>query len=206
MTHRLNIDEIHENIFLVLNMCYAAEKFAKKHDLTTYDEADLVNGPYYVGWLRNQLSEKLVEISIKMRILLDLIAKEEARYKKEGSSYLVDTKAIDGRIVGDFNIGYLTPTKTPLTIREAANKIIHALEVILITEFGDGEHELDEESPTKREWTYWNGTLELRGAKWTDEWSLTLNVPEFCRAVHEFISEVECNVDWSSIHYDIDCF
>ncbi len=206
MTHRLNFDEIHENIFLVLNMCYAAERFAKSHDLTTYEESDLVNGPYYVGWLRNQLSERLIAISIKARIILDLIGKEEARYKANGESYLVDTKAIDDRITGELNIGYLTPAKTSLTIREAANKIIHALDVILVTELGEGDHELDEESTTKREWHYWSGTLELMGAKWADEWSLTLHVPEFCRAVHEFISELEGNVDWDSIHYDIDCF
>ena len=206
MTHRLSTDAIYENIFLVLNMCYAAEKFAKSHDLTTYDDTDFVNGPYYVGLLRNQLSERLVEISIKTRIILDLIGKEEAIYKKNGDTYPICTRDIDDRITGDLNIGYLTPSKVHLTIREAANKIIHALEVILITELGEGEHDLDEESPLKRDWSYWNGILELRGTKGPEEWSLILHVPEFCRAVHEFVSELEVNVDWKSIHYDLDCF
>ncbi|MDB5730183.1 MAG: hypothetical protein JWQ03_78 [Variovorax sp.] len=63
MIHRVDIDSIHRNVFLLLNLCYAVETFGKTHDLFIYDETDPVNSPYYVGWLKFTLSEKLIDVA-----------------------------------------------------------------------------------------------------------------------------------------------
>lgn len=206
MAHRVDVDSIHRNVFLLLNLSYAAETFGKTHDLSTYEEADPINGPYYVGWLKFTLSEKLIDIAIKTRILLDIVRAEEQIYKKEGESYVVDSVALDKEITSQYNIGFFVNSDEKVGIREACNKIIHALELRPLLEKGEGEHVLDEESAEKREWLFWDGSLDLTGSKGTNDWIFTLHVSDFCRALDEFIGSIESNLDWKSIHYDLDVF
>jgi len=206
MAHRVDIDSIHKNIFLLLNISYAAQALAQHHDLSTEDETDVINGPFYVGWLKTTLSELLIDISIKTRILLDIVWAEEKSYLKDGEKYPIDSREMDKRITEQTNIGFFVKGSDEVSIRESCNKIIHALEIIPILERGDDDHVADEESETKREWLYWSGALDLTGFKGQNEWVFTLHISEFCQALEEFVREIENAVDWRSIHYDLDVF
>lgn len=206
MAHRVDVDSIHRNIFILLNICYAAENFGRNHDLSTYEETDPINGPYYVGWLKFTLSEKLIDIAIKTRILLDIVRSEEVRYRKTGEEYFINSYSLDKEVVGQYNIGAFIGSGEELTIRESCNKIIHAADIRPLLERGDGDHALDEESVIKREWLYWNGAVDLKGSKGKEEWEVTLHVPDFCQALDLFVTRIETELDWSSIHYDLDVF
>ncbi len=206
MAHRVDLDSIHQNVFILLNICYAAKAFAQSHDLSSYEEMDPINGPFYVGWLKFTLSEKLIDLAIKTRILLDLVREEEARYKETGEAYVIDSRALDSEIAEKYNIGFFVGSDNEVSIRESCNKIIHALEIRPILERGDDERVLDEKSEQKREWLYWGGVLDLSGTRGKEKWAFTLHVSVFCRALEEFVQQIECSVDWKSIHCDLDVF
>jgi hypothetical protein len=206
MAHRLDIDSIHQNVVLLLNLCYAAETFGRTHDLSAMEESDPVNGPYYVGWLKFTLSEKLIDVAIKTRILLDIVRAEEKIYKEDGVAYAIDSVALDDEITQQYNIGFFVNSEEKVSIREACNKIVHALEIRPLLEKGEGEHVLDEESDVKREWKFWDGSLDLTGSRGKEEWVFTLHISEFCQALDQFVGHIEVNLDWSSIHYDLDVF
>lgn len=206
MAHRVDIDSIHQNIFVLLNICYAAKAFGQNHDLSSYEEAEPINGPYYVGWLKFTLSEKLIDVAIKTRVILDIVKAEEARYRETGETYDIDSRALDKAITDQYNIGFFVGTDEEVSMREACNKIIHALDIRPILERGNDEHALDEESERKRDWLYWEGTLDLSGKRGKDDWHFTLHVSDFGQALEQFIKQIEYTIDWKSIHYDLDVF
>lgn len=206
MAHRIDIDSIHQNAFVLLNICYAAKTFAQNHDLASYEDAEAINGPYYVGWLKFTLSEKLIDVAIKTRVLLDIVRAEEARYREHGEVYVIDSRTLDKEVTEQYNIGFFVGADEEVSIRESCNKIIHALDIRPTLERGDDEHTLDEESEVKREWLYWDGALDLSGTKGREDWVFTLHVSDFCQALEEFVRQIESSVDWTSIHYDLDVF
>lgn len=203
MPHQVDIDSIHHNNFVLLNIAYGAEKFARSHDLGSDDDYPITRG-YYLGWLKYTLSEKLIDTAIKTRIILDMIGAEEKRYKQDGEKYTVDIRKLDNEISGKYNIASDFPGGANVTLRECCNKIIHALDIQPIYENGDEEHYLDEESEIKREWKYWDGSLDLSGLKGQEEWHFELYVSNFCTALEELISTLESTVDWQSLHPDYD--
>ncbi|GEM_PF-2028567 len=191
MSHRVDTTSIHRSVFLLLNLCYAAEPFGKAHDLATLDETDSMGGPYYVGWLKFTLSEMLIEIAIKTRIFLDLARSIDAVRSAQPKHQVIDVYELDQSVSEKYNLGFFAGSSETVCIREACNKIIHAIQVLPLLERGDDEHYLDEESDVKREWQYWDGSLELTGTKGQTGWSFTLYVSEFSRALDEFVDTLE---------------
>lgn len=202
MPHRVDIDSIHQNLFLLLNICYAAQAFAQNHDLESSDGLEIVDGQYYFGWLRFTLSDKLIDIAAKTRIILDMVRAEEESYRADGEKFSVDSRALDRKICDQYIIGFFIGADDPVTLRESCNKIIHALDIRPIFEKSDEDHVLDEESDDKRDWKYWKGILELRGQKGKDEWCFTLHLGQFCVALEELITQLEHEVDWHSMQGD----
>lgn len=205
MPHRVDFDSIHQNIFVLLNIAYGAKEFSRSHDLSSEDDYP-ITGSYYVGWLKYTLSEKLIDTAVKTRIILDMVRAEEKRYQADGEPYSVDTRKLDDEISAKYNIAGSLDPGASISIRDCCNKIIHALDIRPLYEDGDDEHYFDEESPTKRQWKYWDGSLDLSGLKGSDEWHYEFHVSHFCSALEELISELESTVDWQSIHYDHDAF
>ncbi len=203
MPHRVDIDSIHQNSFLLLNIAYGAKEFAQSHDLTSNNDYPITS-EYYIGWLKYTLSEKLIDTAIKTRIILDMIQTTEKRHEQDGEKYIVNSRELDKNISSRYNIASLVEGDTANTIRECCNKIIHALDIQPIYEDGDEDHYLDEESKAKRHWKYWSGSLDLAGTKGSEKWLLELHVSDFCTALEELISELEESVDWQSLQYNDD--
>lgn len=202
MPHHVDIDSIHQNIFLLLNICYGAKTFAQEHDLESDDAAKPIGSTFYSGWLKFSLSEKLIDTAIKTRIILDMVQAEEKQYEAHSERHMVNTRELDRKISEQYNIGYFTEDNVPVNLRESCNKIIHALDIQYIHESGEEEHDLDEESEDKREWWYWEGVVGLTGHVNNKEWYLTLHIAEFCLALEELISHLESSVDWQTLHND----
>ena len=80
------------------------------------------------------------------------------------------------------------------------NKIIHAKEMYPLLEKGEDEHIQDEESELKREWKYWDGTLELIGQRGKKSWCFHLHLSGFCLAIEDFIADLEIAIDWYGIY------
>jgi hypothetical protein len=203
MAHRLDIDSIHQNSFLLLNIAYGAKEFAQSHHLSDSSDEDPINGRYYVGWLRFVLSDKLVDTAIKTRIMLDMVRAQEELYKSDDDGEAIDSRKLDKEICSSYNIASASDGETP-TIRECCNKIIHAIHIQPLYEDGEDDHHLDEESDKKRGWKYWSGSMDLSGLKSDEEWHFELHVSEFCTALEELVSRLEETIDWQTIHFGHD--
>jgi hypothetical protein len=157
MPHSVNVDGIHESLFLLQNFCSASEPFCRQHKIgRSAEESGDFGWDYYFGWLKSLLCNHLIQCATKMRILQDLLAE----YDEELDFAALDMNALKGLTIGKFHTG-----NGQLTAREACNKIIHATEVTLdwtkISKKGETE--------------YWSGVLWLEGTKGRNKWKLERN-------------------------------
>ena len=193
MPHRIDIDGISENLFILQNLSLASRSFCEKYRINQYSEEESEFDWYYLGWLKSIVSEKLIDCAIKVRILQDFLREEDEE---------IDFADLDQRACSDLVLGQFHAGSDPLTLREACNKIIHATKVNLVwkdvASGADDERVADEDLPE-----YWNGSVMLEGSKGNREWKLELYVVDFCIALERLLSELGDSVDWYHIYkYD----
>ena len=193
MPHRIDIDGISENLFILQNLSLASRSFCEKYRINQYSEEESEFDWYYLGWLKSIVSEKLIDCAIKVRILQDFLREEDEE---------IDFADLDQRACSDLVLGQFHAGSDPLTLREACNKIIHATKVNLVwkdvASGADDERAADEYRPE-----YWNGSVMLEGSKGNREWKLELYVVDFCIALERLLSELGDRVDWYHIYkYD----
>jgi len=70
MSHRVDFDGIHCDIFILLNIIYASQAFIEKHNYLRKNENEIVDAEYYCGWTKFIVSEKLLSISTRLRTIL----------------------------------------------------------------------------------------------------------------------------------------
>ena len=183
MPHRIDIDSLHEEVFVLLNFCYASGTFASRHDLNPLEDEG-VSYQYYLDWLKFLLSEKLISCGIRTRIILDFLKDEDSE---------IDLHKEDRNICQRHKVGTLSGETIRLTIREICNKVVHADSI--------SPQVRDHESKPNCE--CWTGRLLLAGRKRNQKWKLDLDLAEFCLALEEFIDFVEGSYDWHRIYkYD----
>jgi hypothetical protein len=153
MPHSINIDDIKQSVFILQNFCFASHAFCKKYEISEYSEAEEeFTWDYYYGWLRALVSEHLLQCAIKIRVLQDVVREndEEEEFKE-----------LEKQSQGDLVLGSLDGDNNLLTLREACNKIIHAVEVSLDwTPIGCEKDMPEDEAPQ-----FWSGIVKLRGRK-----------------------------------------
>lgn len=185
MPHNLNLDGIHESIFLLQNLCLASESFCRQHKIGRYaEEFGDFGWSYYFGWLKSLLCNHLIQCATKMRILQDILSE----YDEEINFIMLDNNALKELTIGQFHYG-----NDRVTVREICNKIIHATEVTLEW------IEISKEEETE----YWSGVVWLEGTKNKSKWKFELHVREFCIALSRLLIDLENEVDWYHLYkYD----
>jgi len=185
MPHTLDVDGIHESLFLLQNLSSASEPFCRRHRIGRYaEESGDFGWDYYFGWLKSLLCNHLIQCATKVRILQDLLKE----YDEDLDVAALDKDALKGLEIGRFHIG-----QDRLTVREVCNKIIHATEITLDWA----------EISKKDETEYWSGVIWLEGAKGRKKWKLELRVSEFCTALSRLLIALEDQVDWYHLYkYD----
>jgi hypothetical protein len=184
MPHSINADEINQSIFVLQNFCFASHAFCKKYEISEYSEVEKeFTWDYYYGWLRALVSEHLLQCAIKIRVLQDVVRENDEE---------VNLAELEAQARGNLVLGSLHGDKNILTVREACNKIIHAVEVSLEWKPIDHEKDIHEDEATH----FWSGIVKLRGKKGNSNWELSLDVEEFCIALSRFLSILEDKVDW----------
>lgn len=129
---------------------------------------------HYAGFYRYKISELLLDISIRCRVLDDMFADDEEC-----------NMAGLGHIPGVAE--YRTGGTGELKLREVVNKIIHADQILLV--FDGEEDEWQDADYAARNHT---GKLQLRGKKHDAEWEVVLCPVAFVRQVliwHERVQE-----------------
>ena len=147
MTHKINLDDLTRNSFLLRHLAYGNRQVCQELKFTRASDSEMSNGWGHYGLLLQMLvSELFIETAIKLRIILDALREQETKQS-------LDT-TFESIFTGDDNVGQYIPSMKDLRIREACNKIIHANKVILEWENADrNEHE------------YWKWTIILVGNK-----------------------------------------
>lgn len=182
---------LHQNAFLLLNIAYARGEFFRLHSVSfdpPDDDLEMVSTSYYFSWLRNTVSELLIDSAIKTRVLLDTVLAEEFIYKEAGEKYAPDVRKADADICSRILIGASSSGSTVASIREMCNKIIHAEDWLLM------QGESAEGSLT------WNGNIHIQGMRRGKAWVVVLCLAPFCLALEELLRLLEDEVDWHSIH------
>ena len=104
MPHKVNIDSIYENIFLLVNVCFGAKAFAKSRDLSYENEDEVLGGHFYYGWLQAVVSEKLIDTSIKSRIVFDIVMSQQQEFEEDGSGHGFDLREVMRRFAANITL------------------------------------------------------------------------------------------------------
>jgi hypothetical protein len=187
MPHRIDIDGISRNLFVLRHLAVGSRPVCQGLRIDRSDEGDKPFGwNYYLGWLKFIVSQTLIETAIKVRIMQDFLKADP----EDGT----DLVPIESKINAVHVVGHFVPDLSPLPIREACNKIIHASEVTLVWIDASDDEGMYE---------FWNGTVTLDGCRGADPWSCQLYTAVFCTALDEFLLQIEEKVDWHHIYkYD----
>lgn len=183
MPHLLNIDGISESLFLLQNLVHGSQSFCAKHQISRENEETKseFDWEYYFQWLKSISCEHLIKISIKMRMLEDIL---------ESNVEDIDIKMLDTDSRKGLNLGYFHEGTEILTLRESWNKVIHAIDI---------RFQWDD----KKDYEVWNGKILLSGKKGNKEWKLELDVEPFITATFRYLQQLETSIDWYHLYkYD----
>lgn len=184
MPHRIDIDGISQNLFILKHMAAGSRVVCLDLRINRGDEdVTPFSWNYYLGWMKSIVSQTLIETAIKVRIMQDFLKADS----EEGT----DLSPIEVKINAAYVVGHIVPDLSALPIREACNKIIHANEMSLV--WIDAKEE-------RGQYEFWNGTVNLDGCKGKEPWSCQLYTQVFCSAMEHFLSQVEERVDWYHIY------
>lgn len=180
MPHFVNIDGMHESLFLLQQLRVASQQYCEKHSILRGEsEESAIGWDYYAGMLKSSVCDHLIQISIKLRILQDIVREVDHSHIEDGFSIeRVDEDARDGLIIGQDASG------SGLSVREACNKILHATETTL---------EWSESSDPPYE--YWTGRVKLQGRYRKEEWTINMDVEAFSLAAFRYLRDIEDQVD-----------
>lgn len=184
MPHRIDIDGIIRNLFILKHMV-AGSRVVCKELLINRDDEDVMpfGWDYYLGWMKSIVSQTLIETAIKVRIIQDFL--------RSNSEEGVDLSPIETQINTSYVVGRFVPNLSSLSIREACNKIIHANEMSLV--WIDARDE-------RGQYEFWNGTVNLDGCIGKEPWSCQLYTQVFCTAMEHLLLKVEKTVNWRNIY------
>jgi len=203
LTYRVDIDSIHASLFLLENMVFASENLCSKYSVSTDTEEGSENYYRYFGWLRFILSEQLISVAIKTRVVMDVLASEERIYHEDGEEFGPNVFNLVREVSTRYNLGNFDSPEEELDIRLVCNKILHAEDIFPIQETSPTKSATPFDESTDgaiANYDYWTGVLNLSGHHRGNEWSLNLNVAEFCSALEEFISRIEAEFDLYRIY------
>ncbi len=187
MPYDINIEGMHELIFKLQNLCHASKSFCIKYQIHKYndEETDDYDWTYYFGGLKSFVCDYLIQCSIKLRVLLDILKNDDHNKK-------INYDSIDKKSLDNINIGKFLKGNDRINVREICNKIIHATD----TQFDWQEIE-------KNKIEFWTGIIHLYGKKNIEDWELKLNVESFCTVLLRFLNSLEDEADWHHLYkYD----
>lgn len=196
MPHRIGIDSIHEELFLLLNLAYAAPSYAQQHPGVFQDDDETGDDEYYVPWLRYMISEKLLTAATKMRVVMNMLREEQGLYTDCDEDRPFDLQKMERRATGSRSVGAYVRGTGACDIRDCCNRIIHASDVLPVVSPPRNDSVNDAANALNRPVRYWSGGVTLFGEQNGTPWEFTLAVPDFCLVVEEFLSLIESEVDW----------
>ena len=180
MSHSLDFVGLNERLFLLRHLIAGNKEFSRRQQHYQGTKSDAFEDwDNYAGRLRYLVSNDLIEIAAKLRVIQDTAAEQvSANILRE-----LDIECMNGKSIGTVLGGDVT-----LTLRESCNKIIHATSFNLVFQ--------NARSTVPRHlYTYWNGICQLAGSHSGRPWRIALDVYRWADAMDWFLEELSGNVD-----------
>lgn len=173
MSHFIDLDGLHERLFILQQVSLASKAYCQLQGITTESLEDDTPFQSTWGWTKGLVSNYCIECAVKLRLIQDFCEKSGSR----GELASLEKQAMQGESLGEVLHG-----RFRLTIREAANKIVHATSAEV--DFLQGT--LDEGFIR-----YWDGRYVLQGSKGSERWKLSLDVRAWAKACVRYLYLLE---------------
>ena len=179
MSHSLDFVGLNEKLFLLRHFAAGNKEFSRRECQYQGTQADpSVDWDEYAGRLRYIVSNELIEIAAKFRVIQDTAAAQvPSDYLRE-----LDANHFD-------SVGHVLEGDVRLTLRESCNKIIHAMKFELV--FQNARSRVP-----RHLYSFWNGICQLSGHQAKNNWRVALDVYRWSEAMDNFLNDLSQEVDW----------
>lgn len=181
MSHSLDFVGLNERLFHLRHFVAGNKEFSRRerhYQGTKSTPSD--DWSNYTSRLRYVISNELIEIAAKVRVIQDASAAQVTPML---------LRRLDRDAVSRKQIGTVLSGDVVLTLRESCNKIIHATTFALVFQNARS-------AVPRYDYSYWNGICQLSGEQSKRHWRIALNVYLWADALDCFLEELAGNVDW----------
>jgi hypothetical protein len=179
-THRIDTDSIRRACFELVNIFEASVSLARSFEAQEAEAGrnlSLADYPLYSLHLElaeAQVSPLLLQLCLMVRTYDDIMSAS-----KHADAYLAHVKKTDE----DGYVGTLSGSEE-FTLREACNKVIHAVEIRPVYDEVDREApEPEAKNPPDQDVWYLTGEIEIKGTQGKTAWEATFCTQDFVESV-----------------------
>lgn len=181
MTHSLDFGGLNQRLFLLRHLIAGNKEFSRREQHYQGTQSDpSEDWDRYAARLRHMISNDLIEIAAKFRVLQDTASMQVSP---------TALRDLDRRCLKKRPIGTVLEGDVDLTLRESCNKIIHANNFKLIFQNARS-------AVPRHVYSYWNGICQFSGSQSKKHWRVALDVYRWAEAMDCFLEELSGNVDW----------
>ena len=174
MSHYFGIEEIRTKLIVVTGLALSGEEFCKRYRMGSDEYHKVYNLTDYATLTKTIVSNNLIEISAKVRCLVDALSSQGIKFPVEKSitTYGAGSCA-DGK-------------KTTKGFRFICNKVIHANSFNL---------DFIGKKSLPKEMVWWSGDVTVSGTYQGERWEFFFSVLDWCDEVIEFLKVAEAQID-----------
>lgn len=181
MSHSLDFVGLNGRLFHLRHFVAGNKEFSRREQQYQGSQSEPSNDwSKYASRLRHAVSNELIEIAAKVRVIQDTVVPQVSLSK---------LREIDQRAVGPKGIGTVLDGDLELTVRESCNKVIHATTFGLVFENARS-------TVPRYNYSFWNGICQLSGEHSKRSWRVAVDVYRWAEAVDHFLEDLSGNVDW----------
>jgi|GEM_PF-3248775 hypothetical protein len=173
MSHAIDIDGIQNTLFVLRHLSHGTEKYCIRDEIKDEYDLNLEFFDGYWGRLKVTLSNNLIEVAAKVRMI-----EEYCRYQ----GYKDKLKQFEEEATGKRQLGIVKKGRVNLSLREASNKIIHATHA---------EVNFKSVIYLKNEYLCWDGAYSLFGQHSGKDWEVVLDVESWAKSLSAFLELLE---------------
>ncbi|ELJ8546098.1 hypothetical protein ACN255_003661, partial [Vibrio cholerae] len=174
MSHYFGIEEIRTKLIVVTGLALSGEEFCKRYRMGSDEHHKIYNLTDYKTLTKTIISNHLIEISVKVRCLVDTLSSKGIIFPVEKSitTYGAGSCA-DGK-------------KKTKGFRFICNKIIHADSFNL---------DFIGRMSLPNEMVWWSGEVTVSGCYQGEKWEFFFSVLDWCDEVMEFLKMADVQID-----------
>ncbi|MGD9948766.1 MAG: hypothetical protein AB7U29_09830 [Desulfobulbus sp.] len=179
MPYAFDYDGVSAQLYLLSHLAVGSKAACERRNLVN-DEEHYEDVQNYLWSMKVNVSESIVNLAIKTRLLLDIGGKDDEDFNWVQYS---------DKALLKYNVGRIITGTFPFNLREICNKIIHGVEMRLLW-----STEYDEAGVF-----YWLGKCVLSGERNGNGWKMELSIADWCDAMAMFYELINENIDWHHI-------